>query len=75
MPTLAIHLKTIRDVQEFVRIVNEFPYDVDLTSGRYVVDAKSIMGILSLDLSKPLQLDIQSEDGADLFALLKPFLA
>jgi hypothetical protein len=45
MRTMTIHLKSINEVKEFVRIVNDFNYDVDLISGRYIVDAKSIMGI------------------------------
>ena len=43
----------------------EFDYDFDLVSGRYVIDAKSIMGIFSLDLSKPIDLNIHTEGGAD----------
>ena len=46
----------------FVNIVNKYEFDVDLTSGRYVVDAKSIMGIFSLDLSKPVNVEIHAED-------------
>ena len=53
IPTLSIRLSTINDVKDFVHIVNQCPYDIDLISGRYIVDAKSIMGIFSLDLTKP----------------------
>lgn len=74
MPTLTIQLKSVRDVQEFVRTVNDFRYEVDLTEGHYVVDAKSIMGILSLDLSKPLLLDIHTADCTDLVKKLEPFM-
>ena len=56
----------INDVKDFVNIVPLFvskpPDDVDLTSGRYVVDAKSIMGIFSLDLSKPIKVEVHSDD-------------
>jgi phosphocarrier protein HPr len=73
MPAMTIQLKTIRDVQDFVRIVNDFRYEADLTAGRYVVDAKSIMGILCLDLNQPLQLAIHAGDCADLTEKLSRF--
>jgi phosphotransferase system HPr-like phosphotransfer protein len=62
MRTVNILLKSINDVKDFVNIVNKYDFDVDLTSDRYVVDAKSIMGIFSLDLSKPIKMQIHSED-------------
>ena len=62
MKTLDILLSSINDIKSFVNIVNKYEFDVDLTSGRYVVDAKSIMGIFSLDLSKPIKVDIHAED-------------
>ena len=52
MKTFDLLLSSINDVKDFVNIVSKYDFDVDLTSGRYVVDAKSIMGIFSLDLSK-----------------------
>ncbi|MDO4488245.1 MAG: HPr family phosphocarrier protein [Eubacteriales bacterium] len=72
-----IKLDSIDKVREFVNTVNRFHSDFDLISGRYVIDAKSIMGIFSLDLSKPLSLDIHENDTDDhdeLMAALKPFL-
>ncbi|MEA4888763.1 MAG: HPr family phosphocarrier protein [Clostridiaceae bacterium] len=74
MRKFTVHLKSINDVKEFVRIVNDFPYDVDLASGRYIVDAKSIMGIFSLDLAKPIDVEIHNNDSADLEERLKPFM-
>ena len=62
MKSYEILLKSIIDVKNFVNIVNEFDFDIDLESGRYVVDAKSIMGIFSLDLSKPITMRIYAED-------------
>ncbi len=56
METTTIMLSTINDVKEFVGIMTKYEFDADLVSGRYAVDAKSIMGIFSLDLSKPIQL-------------------
>ena len=66
MKTFEILLSSINDIKAFVNIVNKYEFDVDLTSGRYVVDAKSIMGIFSLDLSKPIKVDVHSDD-ADAF--------
>lgn len=62
MKTFNIMLKSINDVKNFVNIVNKYDFDVDLTSGRYVVDAKSIMGIFSLDLSKPIKVEVHADD-------------
>ena len=68
MKTFNILLSSINDIKAFVNIVNKYEFDVDLTSGRYVVDAKSIMGIFSLDLSKPIKVDVHSEgEDADKF--------
>lgn len=62
MKSFEISLKSINDVKDFVNIVNRYDFDVDLSSGRYIVDAKSIMGIFSLDLSKPIKVEIQVDD-------------
>ena len=63
-----IKLNTINEVKEFVSIVLQCPYDVDLVSGRYIIDAKSLMGIFSLDLTRPIDLeaDIDSDDVEEL---------
>jgi len=74
MKNFMVHLKSINDVKEFVRIVNSFDYDVDLVSGRYIVDAKSIMGIFSLDLAKPIEVEVHNQDSEDLFTKLAPFI-
>ena len=65
MKTVQISLNSIDKVKSFVNDITKFDYDFDLVSGRYVIDAKSIMGIFSLDLSKPIDLNIHAEDGAD----------
>ncbi len=75
MKSIEIRLSTIQDVQGFVNVVNRYDIDVDLASGRYIVDAKSIMGIFSLDLLKPITLTAHSDDTEALFAELKPYLA
>ena len=61
MKTVNISLNTIEKVKSFVSIINNFDNDFDLISGRYVIDAKSIMGIFSLDLSKPITLNIHAD--------------
>ena len=75
MKTTNVLLSTINDVKEFVNTVTKFDFDVDLVSGRYAVDAKSIMGIFSLDLSKPIRVNIQSDDADALLAAIKKFQA
>ena len=62
MKNFVISLNSINDVKEFVNIVSKYEFDVDLISGRYVVDAKSIMGIFSLNLSKPIKVEAQTDD-------------
>ena len=62
MKTVDISLNSIEKVKNFVNLINRFDYDFDLVSGRYVIDAKSIMGIFSLDLSKPIALNIYADD-------------
>jgi len=66
MKNYEISLKSIVDVKNFVNIVNEYDFDVDLVSGKYIVDAKSIMGIFSLDLSKPITLRVHEENAAEI---------
>ena len=76
MKTVQISLNSIDKVKSFVNTISQFDYDFDLVSGRYVIDAKSIMGIFSLDLSKPIELNIHSEEGNidDIVESLKPFI-
>ena len=62
------------NVKTFVSAVSKYPYDIDLRAGRYVVDAKSLLGILSLDLSKPIAMEIYADDCADLMADIQPFI-
>lgn len=74
MKTVQILLNTINDVKYFVNAVAKYDFDVDLISGRYAVDAKSIMGIFSLDLSKPITLQAHTEDGEAFFEDIKDFI-
>ena len=56
MKTVTIRLSLVENVNKFVNIVGHYPFDMDLRAGRHVVDAKSILGIVSLDLSRPITL-------------------
>ncbi|MFA7672579.1 MAG: HPr family phosphocarrier protein [Clostridia bacterium] len=71
--TINIRFLSISDVKEFADLVSTFNYDIDLVSGRYVVDAKSIMGIFSLDLSKPISLVAYTDDIEPLLKAVKKF--
>lgn len=75
MKTVKITLNSIDAVKSFVNTVTKFDTDFDLVSGRYVIDAKSIMGIFSLDLSKPIDLNIHSEEDIDkILEALNPYI-
>lgn len=75
MKSVKISLSSIDAVKSFVNTVSKYESDFDLVSGRYVIDAKSIMGIFSLDLSKPIELNIHSEEQIDeILESLKPYI-
>ena len=74
MKTVKIRLSSIEAVRDFVEIVRKYDSEVDLSSGRYVVDAKSIMGIFSLDLDKPVKMNAETDD-AKFIEAVKPFVA
>lgn len=59
---LKVKLNSVDDIKTFVNTLNRYAYDFDLVSGRYVIDAKSIMGVYSLDISEPLDLIIHTDD-------------
>lgn len=73
MKSVKISLQMAQNVKEFVKIVQDYPYEIDLKSDKYVVDAKSILGIFSLDLSKPLTVEIYSDNCEDVVAKLAKF--
>lgn len=73
MKTLQISLNSIDKVKAFVNDITKFDCDFDLVSGRYVIDAKSIMGIFSLDLSKPLTLNVHNDDDAEIMKILSNY--
>ena len=76
MKTVQISLNSINKVKSFVNEITKFDNDFDLVSGRYVIDAKSIMGIFSLDLSKPIDLNIHANESDldGILSILKPYL-
>lgn len=76
METMQIMLNSIDKVKSFVNDIVKFDSDFDLISGRYVIDAKSIMGIFSLDLSKPITLNIHGGEDIDkILETLAPYKA
>ena len=77
MEEFMIKLDSVDEVKEFVALTNKCAFDVDLMSGRYAIDAKSIMGIFSLDLSKPLKMIVHadSEAAADFVEEAAKFIA
>ena len=68
-----IRLSLAEQVKTFVNILNRFDYEMDLSSGRHKVDAKSILGIFSLDLSQPIILEVHSDNCDDLLEAITPF--
>ncbi len=76
MKTVTITLNSIDKVKNFVNDITKFDSDFDLVSGRYVIDAKSIMGIFSLDLSKPITLNIHNDAEMDtILNVLTPYIS
>ncbi|NLG58405.1 MAG: HPr family phosphocarrier protein [Clostridiales bacterium] len=74
MKSIPIKLSFAEEVKTFVNVANRYSYDMDLRAGRHVVDAKSILGIFSLDLSKPITLEVYADECDDLLEDLKAFV-
>ena len=76
MKTVKISLNSIDKVKSFVNAISKFDVEFDLVSGKYVIDAKSIMGIFSLDLSKEIDLNIHDEEAnlEDILNALNPYI-
>ena len=74
MKSALIKINTTQNVKELVNIVSGYPFDIDLRSGRYVIDAKSLLGIYSLDLSKPISIEMYTDDCDALLAELDAFI-
>lgn len=71
--TIALH--SVNDVRDVVNTISKYPYDVELASDRYAVNGKSIMGVFSLNLTQPIQVDAHTEDASDLMEQLEKFKA
>ncbi len=69
-----ISLAAINDVKDFVNTVMKYDFDIDLVSGRYAVDAKSIMGIFSLDLSKPIELNAHTDEPGNFITEIEKYI-
>ena len=74
MKSVTIRLSLVENVNKFANIVSRYPFEMDLRAGRHVVDAKSILGIFSLDLSRPITLDIYEDNCDSLLAEIRPFM-
>ena len=77
MTSVQINLNSIEQVQSFVNEITKFDAEFDLVSGRYVIDAKSIMGIFSLDISKPIDLNIHADtesETTEILDAIKPYV-
>ena len=74
MRTLLVNINSIEKVKSFVNTISTYDAEFDLISGRFVIDANSIMGIFSLDLSKPITLNIYNDDDNTILEQLKPFI-
>ena len=76
MTKRVIQLTTTDDVEEFVHIMGKCPKTGDIMAGRYIVDACSLMGLFSLDLSKPIELSINGDEDevTETLSALKPFI-
>ena len=75
MKSIKISLEMAQKVKEFVNITQNYAEEILLKSGKYIVDAKSILGIFSLDLSQPLTVEVYSDNCDELLAQLKKFEA
>lgn len=74
MEAVTVSLTQVNQVQQFVSLVSKVPYDVDMVSGRYTINAKSLLGIYSLDLNRPLQVVMYSDDCEELKKALEAFM-
>ena len=74
MKSVTLKLSQAEEIKEFVNMVNRYSYEMDLRAGRHVVDAKSLLGIFSLDLSKPISLEVYADECDDLMEDIRRFM-
>lgn len=72
---MEINFKSVNDILDFVNIVSRFSDDVDVSSRRSMVDGKSILGLFSLDLSKPVQVTTQGTQSDNIYAAISKYAA
>lgn len=75
MKAVNVYFPTMESVKDFVNSVSHYPYEIDLHSGRYVVDAKSLLGIFSLDLAKPIVCEIYNDNCEELLKEINKYIA
>ncbi len=75
MYSTCIQLSSIEAVKKFVTLTNSYDFPINLTTDKYKIDAKSIMGVFSLDLSKPVEIVVESDHADDFIAQLQQFIA
>lgn len=73
MQKLMLDLNSVEKVKSFVNLISNMEGNFDLISGRYVIDAKSILGIFSLDLSKPIEMQVHTPSD-DVIKQLEPYI-
>lgn len=74
MQEINIVLRDMQAIREFVKEVVALDYDVDLVQGRYIVDAKSIMGIFALDINSPIKVVANTKDATPFFTAIDKFV-
>lgn len=75
MKSVKVYFPTTESVKDFVNAVSRYPYEIDLHNGRYVVDAKSLLGIYSLDLAKPIVCEIYNDNCDELLKDITKYIA
>lgn len=66
MKKITIKINSIEDIKKFQDEITKFETDIDITRGRYIIDAKSMLGILTIDLSKPIDVVLHSDDEVEI---------
>lgn len=74
MQEIYIALHDIESIRDFVKEVITLDYDVDLVQGRYIVDAKSIMGIFALDIASPIKVVASTNDATPFFKAIEKYV-
>ena len=74
MKTIKAVINNVKNINEFNKAVQNFSYDVDIKSGRYIIDAKSLMGLYSIDLSNPVEIIVDDENYDEVYKVVKDFV-